>query len=537
MNIPANLFMWIIAALPIIALLVLMIKFQWGATEAAPIGLLIAVICGVIFYKADLKLITIESAKGIWSSIVVLTIVWPAILLFEVVDEAKGFSVIRKGMQKLLPNELLQLLAMSWIFISFLQGITGFGVPVAVGAPLLVGMGVNPLWAVIIPLIGHAWGNTFGTLSVAWDALAMSANLEVGSQLYLKTAMWAAIFIWIWNLMIGLSICWFYGRLKALKKGLPAVLIMSLIHGGGQLLFSQLNTTLACFIPACIAFIVIFILGKTKFYKDPWRIEDSKIMDHNKSVQVEDDAPSNMTIKDAFVPYIVLSVITLFVLLIPAVKSVLGQLSFGFSFSNTKTGYGFINEAVSSYSPIFPLIHSGTFLFAASIIGLIFFKSRGWIKKGRTKAVFTRSLLKIVPSGIAVIGFIIMSKVMGGTGQTMVLAYGISVVLGKGYAFLAPVVGMLGSFMTSSNMASNILFGEFQLTTAKLLGLNVAAILGSQTAGAAIGCTICPGNIILGTTTANILGKEGQVLKTIIPITLSAAVIVGAILFVTQIIL
>ncbi|WP_124064939.1 L-lactate permease [Clostridium sp. E02] len=537
MNMPANLFMWFIAALPIIALLVLMIKFQWGATEAAPMGLLIAVICGVIFYKADLKLITIESAKGVWSSIVVLTIVWPAILLFEVVDEAKGFSVIRKGMQKLLPNELLQLLAMSWIFISFLQGITGFGVPVAVGAPLLVGMGVNPLWAVIIPLIGHAWGNTFGTLSVGWDALAMSANLEVGSELYLKTALWAAAFIWIWNIITGLSICWFYGRKKAIKKGLPAVLIMSLIHGGGQMILTQINTTLSCFIPACIAFIVIFILGKTKFYKDPWRIEDSKIMDHENSIKTEEDAPRDMTIKDAFVPYIILSAITLFVLLIPAVKSVLGQISFGLSFSETSTGYDFINEAVSSYSPISPLIHSGTFLFAASVLGLLFYKKHGWIKNNRMKAVFVRSLLKTIPSGIAVIGFIIMSKIMGGTGQTMVLAYGISEVLGKGYAFLAPVVGMLGSFMTSSNMASNILFGEFQLTTAKLLGLNAAAILGAQTAGGAIGNTICPGNIILGTTTANILGKEGQVLKKIMPITLSAAVIVGAILFVTQIIL
>ena len=38
MNVPTNLFMWIMACLPIIVLLLLLIKFQWGATEAAPIG-------------------------------------------------------------------------------------------------------------------------------------------------------------------------------------------------------------------------------------------------------------------------------------------------------------------------------------------------------------------------------------------------------------------------------------------------------------------------------------------------------------------
>ena len=67
---------------------------------------------------------------------------------------------------------MLLVLAMGWIFESFLQGITGFGVPVAVGAPLLIGIGVQPMWAVIIPLFGQAWGNTFGTLGAAWDSLA-----------------------------------------------------------------------------------------------------------------------------------------------------------------------------------------------------------------------------------------------------------------------------------------------------------------------------------------------------------------------------
>ena len=38
MNIPVNLFMWIMAFLPIAALLILMIKCGWGATEAAPVG-------------------------------------------------------------------------------------------------------------------------------------------------------------------------------------------------------------------------------------------------------------------------------------------------------------------------------------------------------------------------------------------------------------------------------------------------------------------------------------------------------------------
>ena len=274
MNIPINLFMWIMAFLPIIALLVLMMKFHWGATDAAPIGLLITVITGIAFYKADVKLISVEFAKGIWSALPILLVIATAILMYQVGDEAKAYVVIKNGMKKLLPNELLLVIAMGWLFESFLQGITGFGVPVAVGAPLLIGIGVSPMWAVIIPLLGQSWGNTFGTLAAAWDALAMTAKVPVGSSEYFVTALWAAAFIWMWNAVIGIAICWFYGKGRALKKGFPAIALMSLIQGGGELLLSQINTTLACFIPACVSLIAILLLGRTKMYKDEWSLEE-----------------------------------------------------------------------------------------------------------------------------------------------------------------------------------------------------------------------------------------------------------------------
>ena len=210
--------MWIMAFLPIIALLVLMIKFNWGATEAAAVGLVITIVTGLAVYKADIKLIASESAKGIWSALIILIIVWTAILMYQVGDEAKAFLVIRNGMGKLLPNELLLVMAIGWIFVSFLQGITGFGVPVAVGAPLLIGIGVSPMWAVIIPLLGQSWGNTFGTLAAAWDSLTMSAGLSAGSQEYFLAAFWTALFLLFWDFVTGLAICWFYGKGKAVKK-------------------------------------------------------------------------------------------------------------------------------------------------------------------------------------------------------------------------------------------------------------------------------------------------------------------------------
>lgn len=598
MTIPTNLFMWLLAFLPIIVLLVLMIGLQWGATEAAPIGLVITVVTGIVFYKADIKLVAIESAKGVWSALSIFLIIWTAVLMYQVGNEVKAFLVIRNGMRKLLPNELLLIIAMGWIFESFLQGITGFGVPVAVGAPLLIGIGVNPLWAVIIPLLGQSWGNTFGTLAAAWDGLAMSAGITSGSGAYWKTALWAALFLLLWNLVIGIAICWFYGKGKGLKKGLLAVLIMSLIQGGGQLALSQVNTTLACFIPACISLLVLLLVGKLKMYRDEWSLKESRIMsreegkakDHPGMVLKEDKAKDHpgmvlkedkakeypgmvreevkaeeysgmvrekdkakdvsdmsrqegnvkkgseniksMTLLQAFVPYIVLSVLTLTVLLVKPLNQFLGQFSLGVSFPETATGYGFVNAAVDKYSPLHLFTHASMFLFISSIVGILYYQVKGEMKTGGVRRIFAKSIAMTMPSGMAIIGLVVMSKVMSGTGQTVVLANGIANVLGKAYVVLAPFVGLLGTFMTGSNMSSNILFGDFQTTTAGLLHVNSAAVAGAQTAGGSIGSAVSPSNIVLGTTTARILGSEGKVLKKLLAITVPAVLVVGCIVFI-----
>ena len=177
--------------------------------------------------------------------------------------------------------------------------------------------------AVIIPLIGQAWGNTFGTLGAAWDSLAMSAGLAVGSSEYLTTAMWTAFFLFIWTAIGGFATCWFYGKGKALKKGFVAVAIMAVIQGGGELLLTQVSTTLACFIPAVISLVVILLLGRTKMYKDEWCIEDSPIMNRDFAAADGEEEIPDMTLVQAFVPYFALSIITLVVLLVKPLNTVL----------------------------------------------------------------------------------------------------------------------------------------------------------------------------------------------------------------------
>ena len=548
------------AILPIAVLLVMMVVLSVGAVKAAPAGLLVSAISAVLVFRAGIPHVGLDVIKGIWSAVPILIVIWPAILTYEVVNESGAFRVFRNSMSGFTKNELLQIMLIGWVFPSFLQGITGFGVPGAVGAPLLISIGVTPFWAVVIPLLEATWGNTFGTLAAAWDALAIQGNLAEGSAEYYAAAMWACIYIWIWNIFAGLLLCWIYGRKEGLRKGLPAVIVLCLIQGGGQLLLSQFNTTLCCFIPTCAAIGAVVALGRTRWYRDEWRLEDSPIMERTAAYEVGSASanafgsdfgvsgkaasgsgsgapsgsaaeaasyPEDMNVAQAFMPYIVLTVITLAVLLIGPVKALLGQFRLGFPVPEMVTGYGYADPASEKFSPLAIFTHAGMFLLISAVFGYWYYRMHGWIAGGSFAGIWRRTVKKTVPSSISVICFIAMSKIMSGTGQTYVLAQGIAGVMGIVYTAFAPVVGVLGTFITSSNMASNILFGSFQATTAGLLGVSIPMLLGAQTAGGAIGSTIGPGSIILGSSTAGIAGQEGRVLRYVLPWTIALAVVVG----------
>lgn len=540
---------WGLAFLPLAILLLLMLGANWGAAEAGPLSWIIALAIAFFYFGAPLDVIGYENAKGIWSALTVLYVVWASILIYEVSHEGEAFEPLRRGITRLLPDPLMQVMAFGWAFASFLQGVTGFGVPIAVCAPLLVGIGVRPLYAVTIPLIGHAWNNTFGTLAVAWLGLKEVTGMDVATAA--QTALYAASFIWVLNIFGGLLVCWLYDRWNGIRKGLPVVIVMSLIQGGLTLGLSQWNDTLNGFIASSVAFIAIFVVGRMKLYRDPKPATSHIFTEERRQsdavpVDIETEvAPApvigsggaavatggrqgapGMSLQQAFIPYFALLIITFGVLLIPPVKAALGGWSFGLSFPQTVTELGFTRpESAVRFAP---LTHAGTFLLLSAIIGYLAFTSLGTISKGGLGRIVGRTVDKSIPSTIAVVALIAMSNVMAGSGAVNVLAQGVAAATGQGYGFLAPMVGGLGSFMTTSNLASNLLFGTFQQSTAQVTGLYGPAILGAQTAGAAAGNMIAPGNVLLGTTTAGILGREGEVLRITIPLFAIVAVIIGA---------
>ena len=317
----------LLAAVPVLLLIILLVGCKWSVGRAAVVSVVVDAVIALSAFGAHPLQILVSAAKGAWSSLSIILIICPAILMYNIVREAGAFRVIRAGIQQATPNKLLQILIIGYAFAAFLQGITGFGVPVAICAPLLIEIGVSPLWALAIAPLGEAWGNTFGTLSAAWDALAAQAGLNEAMPLYWQSALWTAALLFAMNLVSGLLVCWFYGRGAALRRGLPAVLVLSLVQGGGELLMSQVNTTLCCFIPCCLALVVSLLLGRLPLYNTPWELENSRAMEPSRGTLLSEQAPQGMGILHAFSPYLVMTAFSLVCLLIPSVKRALAGVS------------------------------------------------------------------------------------------------------------------------------------------------------------------------------------------------------------------
>ena len=226
-QLPIDLFHWLISLVPIVVLMILLLWRNWKGIEAGPAAMLVAALISLLIFQAPIKTLAVATAKGMWNAVFILYVVWSALLLYLVTLRAGGFDALRRGFMEFSRNELFLVLAIGWVFSTFFQGVAGFGAPIAVTAPLLVGIGMKPVYAVLIPLIAHTFAKMFGTLGVGW--LAMLRVAEVTDPL--RTAVEAAILLALVNLLGGLYVTWIYGRRRALLHGLPLILIITAIQG------------------------------------------------------------------------------------------------------------------------------------------------------------------------------------------------------------------------------------------------------------------------------------------------------------------
>jgi lactate permease len=527
-QLPVDFLHWILAAAAIIALLIFLLPLRWRAPEAGPMAMFTAAIVGLLAFRTPWDTLAVASGKGVWDAIFILYVIWPALLLYQITKQAGAYDALRQGISRFSRNELFIILALSWVFASFLQGIAGFGAPVAVVVPLLIAIGVKPVYAVSMGVVAHAWARFFGTLGVGWLATLAVVDLKDIP----RTAYEAALLILISTYLGGLLVVWLYGRGPAVRHAWPLVLILGTILGVGQLLAAIISPELSTFMAAAVALLALYPLSRWPRFGEPIQGISERPAMAEKRVSGQKEAAPVMSLSMSFLPYIVLTAVTLSVLLIPSLNDALRQVRIGLPFPAVETGFGVQNAAVLRYAPIALFTHPGAMLLITALVIWLVYSAggyyRAWAERHKPESIWSGLLIDAVPASVPVIAFLVTSRILDHTGQSRVLAYGLAAVSPPlVYAGIASVIGALGAFMTSSSTASNVLFGGVQGGVAQLHGLSKETITAAQAAGSAYGNAIAPANVVLGTSVAGVKGQEGAVLRQTMPWTIIVAVLTG----------
>jgi lactate permease len=482
---------FLLAFLPIALILALMVGFRWGASRAGAAGYLSALIIAAAFFGAGPQLLAVAHGKALFLTIDVLMIIWAAFLLFRVADEAGAIKTIGEALPHLTADRGMQALIIGWVFASFLQGVGGFGVPVAVIAPLLGGLGFTPLSAVVIPSIGHSWAVTFGSLGSSFNAMMAATGLD-----WPQLASPAALFLGIAGVGVGLLVAHAAGGWQALKRLLLPSLLLGVVMG--VVLYIAATSGLwniGSFLAGLAGLLVAYPLARR--YRG----------------QMEDNGDLDLrSLGIAISGYAVLIAITLSIQLIPAVRNFLDGVKIEMQFPEVQTVAGYATPAQGGRSiPLFR--HAGAILLYATVIAYLIYRRAGWYQNGAVKAIVGGTVRRVMSSSVGIAAMVAMAVVMQHAGMTETLARGLSEGVGRAFPLVSPWIGALGAFMTGSNTNSNVVFARLQMRTAELLGFSVALILAAQTSGGALGSVIAPTKIVVGASTGGMAGREGEVMR------------------------
>jgi lactate permease len=467
----------VLAALPLLAVVLGMTALRWSAAMAGSAGLMIAaglVIAGIAPTDLPGDLATGATgtvAEALFSTLTILWIILPALVLFEFQSRTGAITRIRAALAGLTTDRRLQVILIAWFFGLFIEGAAGFGAPVALSAPLLAGMGYPPVRAVALALLGHAAGVSFGAVGTPTLTQVGISGLDprsLAGTIALLHVVPGVILLLATMRLAGdgpLSRADYgWAAVAALAFFVPSVALASLVG-------PELPSLAGALLGAAVFVAMLRRAGGGRTPPAPGLLADL--------------SPYLVIVAFVIVTRLVDPLAT--ILKAPAVSWTLGDGTFRGSFQ--------------------PLFHPGTILIAGLLTAALA------IGRGAAIAPATRNALqRLLPVALALAVMLTLSRLMVHAGMIGELA-ATAALTGAIWPLIAPLVGVLGTFITGSATASNILFTELQLSAARDLALPAVAMTAAQGFGSAVGNVIAPHNIIAGCATVGLAGREGEILR------------------------
>jgi lactate permease len=522
----------LLAAVPVVVMLVCLGFLHIKAHIAAGLGLIAALLVAVFAYGMPMDMAGRAAVYGGFTGLLPIGwIVLNIIFLQQLAEQNGSFKILQDSLSGITSDRRLQLLLIAFCFGAFFEGAAGFGTPVAVTAGILIGLGFSPLAASGLSLIANTAPVAFGALGTPVITLAkvhgydlMEVTAMIGRQLP------------FFSLLVPFWLIWAFAGRKAMMEIWPAILVTGLSFAIPQYLVSNfIGPELVDIIAAIVSMVSLVLFLRVWQPKTIWTSPSMKGRDISAH---EAKPPAPVVVHDraalirAWTPWVILSVFV-FVWGLPPVKAWLNSL---YAPSFPMTG---LHNLVEKMPPVVRaptkegavyvlniLSATGTGILLAAIVSALIMKYNPIeIVKTffRTLWLVRYSLLTIV----LMLGLGTLTR-YSGTDTTLGLAFANS---GVFYPFFGTLMGWLGVAMTGSDTASNVLFGGMQRVAAEQLGLSPNLMGAANSSGGVMGKMIDAQSIVVASTATKWFNHEGDILRFVFFHSVALACLVG--IFVT----
>ncbi|MGE9212869.1 MULTISPECIES: L-lactate permease [unclassified Exiguobacterium] len=519
-----TIFEWITALMPIVAVLVLLVIMRLPASVAMPLSLVLTAGLAFFVWQLDATRIMAATLQGLVIAVTTVWIVYGAIGMMNTMKEGGGMNAIRSGFVNITPDPRIQVLIVGWLFVSFIEGASGFGTPATVAAPLLIALGFPPIAAVVIALSADVSAVTFGAVGTPaligiGNGLSLDVNqpetIEFLTSVVLQTVLIDMFVGLLIPFILILMLTRFFSKEKSIKPALevfPIAIIAALVYSIPAYIWTLiLGFEFGGMLGGLTGLVILVTMARKGILmpKRVWTFDG-----YADEIEQPLEKPSvgkgkrELPQWKAWAPYLILTIFLVLTRTVPFLNEL--ARSVRIDLPNIIGVEGISTSWEPFYSP--------GFMFILTMIATFFLHNMSW---SQVTSVFKATTLGVVGTAITLAASVPMVRIFihsenGGAGLASMpveLATAAADTFGGVWPLVAPWIGALGAFVSGSATFSNMMFSSLTTNVAESVGLNETLALSMQMAGANAGNMICVLNVVAVASVAGLLGKEGTIIR------------------------
>ncbi|MCR6484427.1 lactate permease LctP family transporter [Amycolatopsis sp. OK19-0408] len=527
----------LLAALPIIVLLVALGVVRLSAHLSAALALVTALGVALLLYRMPAALAFDSAAMGVlfgvWS---VAWIAFHAVYFHNVTVATGRFDSIKRVLAGFSEDRRLQALLIAFGFGALLEGVAGGGSPIAITAAMMAALGFPPVKAVVLALLANtapvAFGGLGNPLIVLGRLTAPIMHLKPDQATELFSAAVGRQVPVLALIIPGFLVVVLAGWKRMLEVW-PAVLTAGLAFAAMQFVASNyISASLVDVLAALTAMAALWIL--TRFWQPAsvWRFDGEESA-------VSTAVKSERGALYAWTPYIIL-ILAIFLSRIGTIfKNLPAWLDLTKLLHKADWVFAWpgLHNHVVQHPPItaknapYAATFTVDFLFSPGTVALIAAVIAGFAMGGRAGLLvktYRQTLVQMRWALATIFMILAIAFVMNYSGATQTLGLALATT-GAVFPLFSAYIGWLGVFLTGSDASTNSLFGPMQVISAQQLNLNPILAGATNTSGGVMGKMISPQNLSIGATAIGQSGKEGSLLRQTFLWSLLLTAVVGVI--------